>query len=127
MVKYAPMHGRNQSRKVETQLTKDVATADIPVKMMFLDGDRVLSEDDMVVSLDFNGDTLMGRKAISMMRALKASGLDTEEALFALAGEQVRNEVDEFLPPPISSQQTIHFHVEVKRNGDITYRKPVNG
>ena len=82
MVKYAPMRGRKQSRKAETQLNKDVAIADIPVKIVFLDGDRVLIEYNQVVSLEFGPDTPAGRKAIGTVHALKARGLDTEEALF---------------------------------------------
>jgi hypothetical protein len=127
VIKYARMRRRKQSRKTETQLNKDVAIADIPVKIVFLDGDRVLIEYNQVVSLEFGSDTPAGQKATGMVHALKARGLDTEEALFTLASETVREHSADLKPIMASghSEQSIHFHV--KRNGNITYRKPVAG
>ena len=127
MLKYAPIRGRKQSKKAETQHNNDVTIADIPVKIMFLDGDRVLIEYHQIVSLEFGPDTPDGRKALGMVHALIARGLDTEEALFTLASETVREHSADIKPIMASghSEQSIHLHV--KRNGNITYRKPVTG
>jgi hypothetical protein len=64
------------------------------------------------------------------MGELYKKGLSTEDALFTIASEMVQAEAAEKLqslngPKLVKKAAGHELHVHVRRNGDITYRMPM--
>jgi hypothetical protein len=122
---------RRQQRPTPPHDTTDLMLADVPVKISFVHNNKTLKEYDEVIDIEFTPNTAEGRTNMRRFILLKEQkGLSTESALFTLASDAIGEHAQQlvtklnttklFRP---ATQQEIHVHV--KRNGTITYRRPL--
>ncbi len=95
--------------------------ANVPVVIRIGHGEIMLDEYDDVIDLEMTEDTPDGKYNIAMVYYLtKEKGLSTEEALFTLASEAVKEHavhIISFYTSPTHNE--VHLHI--KRNGEISY------
>src|SRR3954467_12170931 len=75
-----------------------VVIADVPVKIAFMHGDIMLGEFEDVIALAFTQKTEKGRQVAKRLSILTVlDGLSTENALYTIAGEEVKKRTADFI------------------------------
>jgi hypothetical protein len=118
-------------RQIRPNLDTRVTIADVPVKISIYHREKLLNDYDDIIDLEFSRELKNGGVLGYHMAELSNQGLSTEDALFTIASEIVQVEVAENLQSLVDSKLLKNaagqkLHVQVTRNGDITYRTPVN-
>jgi hypothetical protein len=117
-----PKHQKRPLKPAQTDT--DLMIADVPVLISISHGEETLAKYEEVIDLEFTPHTPEGRTNMRRFHLLQeAKGLSTESALFTLASDAVRDHAQQLVSRLSTAQHELHLHI--KRNGRITYRKPV--
>jgi hypothetical protein len=125
-----PKHQKHPLKPAQTNT--DLMIADVPVVISISHGEETLAEYEEVIDLEFSPQTLDGRTNMRRFSLLKeAKGLSTESALFTLASDAIRDHAQQFISrlsmaSKLGSAAQHELHLHIKRNGTITYRRPIN-
>jgi hypothetical protein len=106
-----------------------IMIADVPVKICFTHGEETINEYEEVIDVVFDYKTAEGMAYDRKMQILNAQGLSTEDALFSIASDMVRDQAQETLKKLANSKLLKRaagheVHLDIKRNGEITYKAP---
>jgi hypothetical protein len=92
--------------------------AEVPVRVIIKDGSEVMEDYAEVIPLEFDPNTQEGKLYAFRLQYLKRCGFSTEEGLFHIASELVKNDIAS-INPHIKGH---NVHADVKPNGEIAYR-----
>jgi hypothetical protein len=107
----------------------DHVVADVPVIICISHGEDILQEYEEVIDIEFNINTPEGRESMGKFYYLqREQRFSTEEALFTIASEAVRDHAQELLSALAPAKMLGGAHelqLRIKRNGEIKYRGAV--
>jgi hypothetical protein len=113
--------GQKQAPNQHATHQKGVYVANVPVKISIGHGDIIIREYEDVIDIEFTDTTPKGKEHIALCLFLtKEKGLSTDEALFTIASEAVKNET-KWIVSEYTFPTSHELYLRVKRNGEITF------